>query len=386
MTLTSRLLLRLLAVALVVLAAGCGPQLTKEQQEALDLHLDQGMLYFQYGQMTRAKDQFERVNAIDPDHLGALVAGGLASTALGQFEDGSEALLHAREIEPEAGMTHLAIGMLYFEWARRERNKAREIARLAQSYGDPRLPGADPTRAKAFEAEAQTHARLAKSRLETAREALLTAEGLLRVEGKERAEERGEQYLDSGYLLQMLALVHASLGPEQFPKALGYLDRYIANAKALRVEYKAGMESNRPKMNDADLTVAKEILAGLERSELKARLFAAFLHYEYTAVLETNDKIDFHQRQALAQLNEAKTLNPDSLNILLNEALIFSERGDYGEAKARLEQYVGANVRADPRLVQRVMEGIRRDGDLTPDPPREPSGAAPPPSTFGYRD
>ncbi len=346
--------LAVLALIALAFASGC-KSTTAADRAAIADHKDYARIYLEGGQIEKAADQYSRVLALAPDDYESLLGLSFASAVIRQFEWGKTSIERAEAQHPEDPMVHLAKGMVYYEWGRADARQGVRLEEMATAYADPATPGADPSKARGFGEEAARYAASAQEKLATARAALVECERLygdtreavlppVKGEPVEAASATQKRLADNGYLLSMLALAHVASGREHYRTAIRYLERYVATVAQIRADYKTWYEKERVKMSDAQQLEAKAGRESLERSERKARTFAAWLLYDLASYAQSATPPDKAteaacRKEATDHLVAVLELDPDSPTQLVNLARMQAQNGDIPAAIASLQKF-----------------------------------------------
>jgi len=90
-----------MALAILLVAAGCAAPRPSASRSTAEAHNDRGVTYFERGEPRRAAEEFERALALRPDWARALVNLGDARLALGEVGSAIEAYRRAVTIAPD---------------------------------------------------------------------------------------------------------------------------------------------------------------------------------------------------------------------------------------------------------------------------------------------
>jgi tetratricopeptide (TPR) repeat protein len=250
--------------------------------------------------------------------------------------------------------------MIYFQWGR-------QLARSAEAYRTTaaRYAAAQQTReAAAHDEVAQTEATQSRSKLELALAALERAQHKLVAAARAAVtEERASELTtvsaeQNGYVLRMLALANAALGPQRYPAALQALAEIVKSTTELRAQLQLAYADALPTIDDAQAQAFRSFREGIERTERSALIFAAYLYYE-------QGRLDPIERPRLwdqsgEQIKRAMELAPTSPNQWLNLAAQQYQLGKHDEAAAYLKQFIDGALASDSQLLSRAMSEYRR--------------------------
>ncbi len=127
-----------LLVALFALK-GCGKDTSSREEQRARWHNNQGVVYMDQHHYARAKEEFERAIALDPEHVNSHANLGIAYYCLGKYDSAGTALRTALGHDPRHLHSHYTLGLIYSAQGKQYELALKAFEQVAQADPDDPL-------------------------------------------------------------------------------------------------------------------------------------------------------------------------------------------------------------------------------------------------------